>query len=239
MPSTPFALVRYVLYGVLMGGADVIPGVSGGTMALIVGIYERLVRALSAAVSWGLAVLRLDLDAARTYYEKTLDLESNYPDAWYGLGCCFDAEEKHEEALECFRYAVNLKSNVHKFWTARADCAYKAGKLDEALEAYQHAVRLDESNEHAWTGYAEALLEKQKPEEALEAYRQALELDPERASTYFRQAKALLALGRADESIRALKTAFRLDPTKKDDFRQAYPSLYNNDRVRQLLDLDS
>ena len=30
-----------------MGGADVIPGVSGGTVALIVGIYDRLVRAIS------------------------------------------------------------------------------------------------------------------------------------------------------------------------------------------------
>jgi putative membrane protein len=33
--------------GFLMGGADVIPGVSGGTVALILGIYERLVAALS------------------------------------------------------------------------------------------------------------------------------------------------------------------------------------------------
>ena len=68
MSSTPFALVRYLLYGVLMGGADVIPGVSGGTMALIVGIYERLVGALSSVVSFGLALLRLDLDAARTHW---------------------------------------------------------------------------------------------------------------------------------------------------------------------------
>lgn len=33
--------------GLLMGGADIIPGVSGGTMALILGIYERLVTAVS------------------------------------------------------------------------------------------------------------------------------------------------------------------------------------------------
>ncbi|MCA9189498.1 MAG: DUF368 domain-containing protein, partial [Planctomycetales bacterium] len=33
--------------GILMGGADVIPGVSGGTVALIVGIYERLITAIS------------------------------------------------------------------------------------------------------------------------------------------------------------------------------------------------
>jgi putative membrane protein len=37
-------------------------------MALIVGIYERLVSALSSVVSFGLALLRLDLDAARTHW---------------------------------------------------------------------------------------------------------------------------------------------------------------------------
>lgn len=65
MPSTFSALLRYVLYGLLMGGADIIPGVSGGTMALIVGVYERLVGAISAAVSVALALIRLDFDAAR------------------------------------------------------------------------------------------------------------------------------------------------------------------------------
>ena len=39
----------HIAQGLLMGGADVIPGVSGGTMALIVGIYERLLRNVSAA----------------------------------------------------------------------------------------------------------------------------------------------------------------------------------------------
>lgn len=34
--------------GLLMGAADVVPGVSGGTVALIVGIYARLVTALSS-----------------------------------------------------------------------------------------------------------------------------------------------------------------------------------------------
>ncbi len=39
--------VRNVLRGVCMGCADVVPGVSGGTVALILGIYERLVAAIS------------------------------------------------------------------------------------------------------------------------------------------------------------------------------------------------
>jgi len=68
MSSTLAALVRNLLYGLLMGGADVIPGVSGGTMALIVGIYERLVGAISSAVSLGLACLRLDTEDIYTHW---------------------------------------------------------------------------------------------------------------------------------------------------------------------------
>jgi putative membrane protein len=51
--------------GLLMGGADVIPGVSGGTVALIVGIYERLIRSIRLGASGMLAGARLDLGHAR------------------------------------------------------------------------------------------------------------------------------------------------------------------------------
>ena len=33
--------------GMIMGVAELIPGVSGGTIALILGIYERLIRTIS------------------------------------------------------------------------------------------------------------------------------------------------------------------------------------------------
>jgi putative membrane protein len=41
-------LVSVYLKGAAMGAADTIPGVSGGTIALIVGVYERFVRAVTA-----------------------------------------------------------------------------------------------------------------------------------------------------------------------------------------------
>ncbi len=36
------------LIGIFMGSADAVPGVSGGTIALIVGVYERLITAITA-----------------------------------------------------------------------------------------------------------------------------------------------------------------------------------------------
>jgi putative membrane protein len=51
--------------GFCMGSADIIPGVSGGTMALILGIYERLLKAIrSFDKDWIADVLHLRFTAA-------------------------------------------------------------------------------------------------------------------------------------------------------------------------------
>jgi putative membrane protein len=50
--------------GLLMGGADIIPGVSGGTMALIVGIYSRLIAGLSDVFSTVIALAKFDFAGA-------------------------------------------------------------------------------------------------------------------------------------------------------------------------------
>ena len=54
-----------LLKGFCMGSADIVPGVSGGTMALILGIYERLLRAIrSFDGAWLTLLLRLRLREA-------------------------------------------------------------------------------------------------------------------------------------------------------------------------------
>jgi putative membrane protein len=56
-----FRYLRHLLQGVGIGIANVIPGVSGGTMALIFGIYEEVIAAASDGVQAGLSLIRGDL----------------------------------------------------------------------------------------------------------------------------------------------------------------------------------
>ena len=44
-------LILTYLKGVAMGASDVVPGVSGGTIAFITGIYERLINAICTPTS--------------------------------------------------------------------------------------------------------------------------------------------------------------------------------------------
>lgn len=64
-PVGPLGLAVNYARGFLMGAADIVPGVSGGTMALIVGIYERLIRSIRAAASAPVALLGGDVTAMR------------------------------------------------------------------------------------------------------------------------------------------------------------------------------
>lgn len=55
---------RFVGYGLLMGAADVVPGVSGGTIALVLGIYRRLIQAVRSAARPLLSLAKRDLRGA-------------------------------------------------------------------------------------------------------------------------------------------------------------------------------
>ena len=43
--------LRIYITGLIMGGADIVPGVSGGTMAFILGIYEELIESIKRFTS--------------------------------------------------------------------------------------------------------------------------------------------------------------------------------------------
>lgn len=64
-------LISVFFKGMAMGAANVIPGVSGGTIALITGIFERLINAIK---SFNLGALKLVLKADFRGFAKHTDL---------------------------------------------------------------------------------------------------------------------------------------------------------------------
>jgi len=61
------------LKGMAMGAADVVPGVSGGTIAFITGIYEELIESIN----------RINLDALKTLRKDGIAAAWNYINGWF------------------------------------------------------------------------------------------------------------------------------------------------------------
>ena len=51
--------LELILKGAVIGGTMLIPGVSGGTMAIMLGLYDRLIRAEQVSVAHALALIRV------------------------------------------------------------------------------------------------------------------------------------------------------------------------------------
>lgn len=104
LKEAPFLAIK----GFFMGSADIVPGVSGGTMALILGIYERLLNAIKSADSrfiknlftfkWKaafkefhfffLSVLFFGIFSAAIFFTKVVPLQIymfTHPEIVYGL----------------------------------------------------------------------------------------------------------------------------------------------------------
>lgn len=63
-------IIRSFVGGFLMGTADLVPGVSGGTIALVLGIYERLVSSIREGSSALGSLLRGDLKSFKEHLNR-------------------------------------------------------------------------------------------------------------------------------------------------------------------------
>ena len=73
-------IILIFIRGFLMGSADTIPGVSGGTIALITGIYERLIHAISSIkFSFLKPLLKLDFGGFKEKLLEEIDFELFIP----------------------------------------------------------------------------------------------------------------------------------------------------------------
>ncbi len=59
-----------VVRGALIGFAEVVPGVSGGTIALVIGLYETLIGSAAAMVKGSIALVRGRRDEARGWFAQ-------------------------------------------------------------------------------------------------------------------------------------------------------------------------
>lgn len=67
-PQRRTSLIGNLVRGAMIGIVETIPGISGGTVALVVGIYQQLIESASAMIHWAMSLIRGHRDEAREYW---------------------------------------------------------------------------------------------------------------------------------------------------------------------------
>ena len=153
-----------------------------------------------------------DCEKALPYFEKAVEAEGNYAEAWAQTGFCNEKLGRHAEAIEASKKAVTLRPSSESYFNIGL-ANYYLKQYREAVEAYRQAIRLDPYNA-ADAYYALGLVYRdwRRSEDEIQAYKQAIRLKPDYTSAYERLGARYLQTKKYAEAIEIFRQLSSLKP---------------------------
>ena len=166
--------------------------------------------------SQGLGVLsRDDYARAAAYFDKAVETDPNYAEAWYQSGFSYGMLGKHEESLKASKQAARLRPEWTETFVNIGASSYALGRFEDAVNAYRQAAKLDSSN--ADTQYALGLSFNKlgRSEEEILAYKRAVAIKPDFANAYEKLGAAYLKQKRYAEAVPVFENLKTYKPDAK------------------------
>ena len=153
-----------------------------------------------------------DCEKALPYFEKAVESDSNYAEAWAQAGFCHEKLGKHAEALEASKKAVSLRPSAESYFNIGLASFYLK-QYKEAAEAYRQSIKLDPYNA-ADAYYALGLVYRDwsKPDDEIQAYKQAIRLRPDYTVAYERLGSRYLRSKKFSEAVEVFRQLATLKP---------------------------
>jgi Tfp pilus assembly protein PilF len=153
-----------------------------------------------------------DCEKALTYFEKAVESDSNYAEAWTQAGFCNEKLGKHAEALEASKKAVNLRPSAESYFNIGLASFYLK-QYKDAAEAYRQSIKLDPYNS-ADGYYALGLVYRDwgKVDEEVQAYKQAIRSRPDYTVAYERLGSRYLKSKKFNEAVEVFRQLAALKP---------------------------
>jgi len=169
-----------------------------------------------------------DCEKALPYFEKAIESDGTYAEAWAQAGFCNEKLGKHAEALEASKRAVSLRPSAESYFNIGLANFYLKQYRD-AAEGYRAAIKLDPYNS-ADAYYALGLVYRDwgKADDEIQAYKQAIKLRPDYTVAYERLGSRYLKSKKFNEAVevfRQLATLKPGDPFAPNSLGEAYVEL--------------
>lgn len=154
-----------------------------------------------------------ELDLAKHFYEKSLELAPLLPDAWLGLGIVEDLNGRTKEGVVLILKALELDPENAGIYHVLAGAYEKLEMIDEASENYELSLALDPLDEECLMNYVH-LISEDSWKNALVFIEEFELLNPLNAYNDLLKVNILWNLGRENESIQLFKTCVERDKNK-------------------------
>ncbi len=162
----------------------------------------------------GLAYKRLEQhERAIADYNKVLDLNPNYLDAYHNRARVWDLIGEYGKAIADYNTAIEGSSDDAEYFNGRGVTWDNMGEFDKAIADYTRAIELDPEHLDANNNLGQAWQNKGNYEKALQYYAKTIELNPAYDLAYINRGTAYLAMGYPEKAMENYNKAIEVNPT--------------------------
>lgn len=153
-----------------------------------------------------------DCEKALPYFEKAVESDNNYAEAWAQAGFCNEKLGRHTEAIEASKKAVSLRPSAESYFNIGL-ASYYLKLYREAAVAYRQAIRIDPYNAaDAYYALGLAYRDWGRADDEIQAYKQAIRLRSDYSSAYERLGSRYFRSKKYSEALEIFKQLSNLKP---------------------------
>ena len=113
------------------------------------------------------------------YFDKSLEIDPNYEDAWTRKAYALFKLDRFQEALPCFDKSLELtKKSDYYTWEFKGHTLAGLGRDQEAISCFDKSLELNPNKNKMWMGKGNALARLGCDKEAISCFDKSLELNP-------------------------------------------------------------
>lgn len=157
---------------------------------------------------------RGDLETAREYYQRAVDMVPQFIKARDGLARVLVALGEHDQATSHLEAAASISPKNAERQLSLGRALIASGRPEEARRAMSQAIKAtgEQDRSEIARQVGEAMLEAGLDEAAQEAFEQGIESSPEDVHFYNRLGIALRQQGKIEEAIENYRRALEIEP---------------------------
>jgi tetratricopeptide (TPR) repeat protein len=154
------------------------------------------------------------LDQAVDCFNRALEHDPKFAEAWNNRGFALKRLGRREEALISFERAIESDFSNISAWQNKGDALKDLGRTEEALSVYRESLDVEPRSESGWLRLGESLWDVGRKEEAQAAYARALDWLPGDLEIAARRGEMLALMGRHEEAVSVLDDVIKADPKR-------------------------
>ncbi len=180
------------------------------------------------------AYQREDMDTAINYYDKAIELDPDYVDAYCYRGRANFDSDNDEYAIEDFNKAIELDPDYADAYHYRGQALYRSGEIDLATTDLTEARQLRLDIELDAQGNLQRGIEAYQREDmdtAINYYNRAMKLNPDYADAYYYRGRVYYDNNNDADAIEDFNNAIELDPDYADAYHYRGQALYRSGEI--------